>query len=86
MDGETEFQKLGVPLEDVRSCVTAEGSDGAVIRTGGAALILEHSAEIAAAVTSYLRSMGVPIYGYEDEIPDDARPGSGDVTVDPAQF
>lgn len=83
MNGETEFQKLGVPLKEVRSCVTEEGSSGAVILTAGAALIVEHSAERAAAVASYLQSMGIPIYGYEDDIPGDAGHDNDDVTVDP---
>jgi len=84
MNGEAEFQKLGVPLEDVRSCVTEEGSNGAVILTDGAAIIVEHSAETAAALASYLQSMGIPIYGYEDDIPDEAGSDNDAVTVDPA--
>jgi hypothetical protein len=50
MNGETEFRKLNIPLKDVRSCVTEGGSSGAVILTGGVAVIVEHSAERAAAV------------------------------------
>jgi len=81
MDGESEFQKLGVALSDVRSVVTAEGSDGAVILAGGAACIVEHSASRASAITAYLRSEGIPVYGYDDDIPDDHRPEGGEVSV-----
>ena len=62
--------------------MTEEGSSGAVILTGGAAVIVEHSAERAAAVASYLQSMGIPIYGYGDDIPDDVGFDNNDVTAD----
>jgi hypothetical protein len=65
-----EFRKLGVDVRDVRAVVTADDAMGATILTDGAAVILEHSAARAAAVVSFLRSRGVPVYDYADDIPD----------------
>ncbi len=84
MDDEIEFQKLGVKLESVRSVVTEQGSSGAVILTDGAAVMVEHSPGKASAITLYLRSLGIPIYKYDDDIPDECRPDASEVTVTPA--
>jgi hypothetical protein len=81
VQGEREFQALGVELHDVRSIVTEAGSAGAVILTSGSAVIMEHDAAAATLVTSYLRANGVPVYRYEDDIPDHHLPDAGNAVV-----
>jgi hypothetical protein len=83
MEGEIEFQKLGVEFADMRSIVTEDGSNGVVILTDGATIIVEHNAERAAAITTYLRIRGIPVYGYDDNIPDDDAPITSDVSIQP---
>jgi hypothetical protein len=44
---------------------------------------VEHNAERAAAITTYLRIRGIPVYGYDDNIPDDDAPITSDVSIQP---